>query len=121
MSHLTESQGYTISSMLSEGFTQTQIAEVIRKNRSIVSREIRRNRDRRNGVYKHDLAQRKSNLRHRNKSKQISFTDALKTESETLIREVYSSEQVVNILKQQGKPTVSVERIYQHIWQNKKY
>jgi len=41
---------------------------------------------------------------------------SIKTESEALIREDYSPEQVVNTLKQQGKSTVSIERIYQHIW-----
>jgi IS30 family transposase len=39
---------------------------------------------------------------------------------ETLLREDYSPEQVVGFLKQEGTACVSHERIYQHIWADKK-
>jgi IS30 family transposase len=35
------------------------------------------------------------------------------------LREDYSPEQVVGTLLKQGKSTVSTERIYQHIWEDK--
>jgi len=120
MSHLTHLQRYTISVMLREGYKQIQIAEAINKDKSVVSREVNRNKDNRNGVYKADLAQKKCNLRHKNKSKQIRFTRSIRLETEVLLKEDYSPEQVVNTLKLLGKPTVSVERVYQHIWKDKK-
>ncbi|MFC2348794.1 MAG: helix-turn-helix domain-containing protein, partial [Bacteroides sp.] len=41
------------------GLTQSAIAEKIGKDKSVISREIRRNCDMRNGAYRADLAHRK--------------------------------------------------------------
>ena len=78
MSHLTEKQRYTIQVMLEQKFTQTQIADTIGKHRSVVSREIHRNSDNRNGSYKSNLAERKYRKRIKEKPKKIIFTDAIK-------------------------------------------
>ena len=59
MAHLTIAQRYTISVLLKENYPQISIAERIGKDRSVVSREIKRNRDLRSNEYKPDLAQRK--------------------------------------------------------------
>jgi len=120
MAHLTQPQRYTIEAMLKEGHTQSEIARVIGKNKSVVSREIKRNRDLRSGLYSQDLAQRKYQKRQKEKPKRIRFTDAVKTEVETLLKEDYSPEQVVGTLKKSGKDTVSIETLYQYIWKNKK-
>ena len=120
MAHLTKPQRYTIEAMLKEGHTQSEIARVIGKNKSVVSREIKRNRDLRSGSYSQDLAQRKYQKRQKEKPKRVRFTDAVKTEVETLLKEDYSPEQVVGTLKKVGKDTVSIETIYQYIWKNKK-
>ncbi|NQY11105.1 MAG: helix-turn-helix domain-containing protein [Flavobacteriales bacterium] len=42
--------------MLKEGYKQVQTAKAIGKNKSVVSRELKRNSDARNNVYKHELA-----------------------------------------------------------------
>ena len=120
MAHLTKPQRDTIEAMLKEGHTQSEIARVIGKNKSVVSREIKRNRDLRSGSYSQDLAQRKYQKRQKEKPKRVRFTDAVKTEVETLLKEDYSPEQVVGTLKKVGKDTVSIETIYQYIWKNKK-
>ena len=120
MAHLTKPQRYTIEAMLKEGHTQSEIARVIGKNKSVVSREIKRNRDLRSGSYSQDLAQRKYQKRQKEKPKRVRFTDAVKTEVETLLKEDYSPEQVVGTLKKVGKDTVSIETLYQYIWKNKK-
>ena len=77
MSPLTESQRDTIFSMLNQGHKQIKIAEAIGKHKSVISREIQRNKDQRNGVYRHDLAQRKYTYRQKIKPKQIDFTVAI--------------------------------------------
>ena len=59
MSHLTCEQRYAISVMLAQNHPQNQIALAIGKDKSVVSREIKRNSDQRNGLYKSDLANRK--------------------------------------------------------------
>jgi len=120
MAHITESQRYTISCMLNQGFNQTQIAQAIGKNKSVISRERKRNSDARSGQYEHELAHRKYLTRQKKKAKYIRFTPKIQLEIETLIQEDFSPEQVVGILKKKGKATVSVERIYQHIWAEKK-
>jgi IS30 family transposase len=119
MSHITESQRYTISCMRKAGHSQSKIALVIGKNKSVVSREITRNSDARNGRYKADLANKKYQNRQREKHKFKRFTSSIQEEVETLLREDYSPEQVVGSMKKQNKETVSPERIYQHIWEDK--
>ena len=59
MSHLTHEQRYTISCMLVQGYSQTAIAKSICKDKSVISRELKRNSDKRNNVYRADLATKK--------------------------------------------------------------
>lgn len=54
------------------------------------------------------------------KRKHIRFTSSVQKDVETFLKEDYSPEQVVGTLKKQEKPTVSIERIYQHIWQTRR-
>ena len=120
MSHLTVDQRYTVEVMLVKGYKQVDIARTIGKDKSVVSREIKRNRDRRSGVYRHDLAQRKYSRRQQGKPKAKRFTTSVQNEVNHLLKEDYSPEQIVGVLKKRGKETVSIERIYQHIWDDKK-
>jgi len=120
MTHLTVAQRYTISSMLKNGYSQSAIAATIAKDKSVVSRELKRNADARSGEYRSDLAQRKTDRRHKQKPKKVRFTDQVKANVEALLKQDYSPEQVAGTLKKQGKDGVSHERIYQYIWQDKK-
>jgi IS30 family transposase len=58
MSHLTSEQRYTISVLLEQNFSKSEIAIVI-KDKSVLTRELQRNCDLRSGKYDFDLAQRK--------------------------------------------------------------
>lgn len=120
MSHITNEQRYTISSMLKTGCTQSFIAKTINKDKSVVSREIKRNSDARSGEYRYDLAQKKTDHRHKKKPKKVYFTSEVKSNVDELLKEDYSPEQIVGTLKKQGKATVSAERIYQYVWRDKK-
>lgn len=120
MGHLTNEQRYTISCMKRKNYTQKSIAEAIGKDKSVVSRELKRNSDKRNGVYKYELAISKTKKRKKEKARHIKFTPTLQKVIEDLIREDYSPEQVVGLLKKKAKESVSIERIYQHIWADKK-
>lgn len=106
--------------MRKANYRQKEIAEAIGKDKSVISRELKRNSDGRSGVYNEDLAQRKSQLRHKTKLKKRKFTPAVQSRIEDLLREDYSPEQIVGVLIKQGEDSVSHERIYQHIWQDKK-
>lgn len=120
MSHLTVEQRYTIGVMKSNGYKQKDIAKAIDKDKSVVSRELKRNCDMRSGEYRYDLAQRKYHKRQKEKPKRIRFTPWVQRAVEELLRQDYSPEQVVGTLKKRGEKTVSVERIYQHVWADKK-
>ena len=120
MAHLTVEQRYTISSMLKSGYSQSAIAKTVNKDKSVISRELNRNSDARSGEYRSDLAQRKTISRHKAKRKKVRFSDAVKANVDTLIKDDYSPEQVAGTLNKQGKDYVSHERIYQYIWQDKK-
>ena len=52
MTHLTLSQRYEIYHLKKQGFTQSSIAISIGVHKSTISRELKRNSDKRNGVYK---------------------------------------------------------------------
>lgn len=120
MSHITYEQRYTISCMLKQGKKQSEISRTIGKSESVVSREISRNKDGRSGEYRHDLAQRKYESRRASTPKHIRFTDEVKQDVESLLKQDYSPEQVSGFLKKEGKDCVSPERIYQHVWDNKR-
>ena len=120
MKHLTLEQRYTISQMKKQGYNQQKIAEVIGKDKSIVSRELKRNCDKRSGAYKASLAQRKYEQGQRDKPKQIKFTEAVKQLVDTWLEKDYSPEQIAGRAKREGRECVSHERIYQYVWANKK-
>ena len=120
MSHVTEGQRYTIEKMLEQGYTQKLIAEVIGKDKSVVSREIKRNRDQRNGNYRSDLAQRKYESRKQEKPKSIRFTQEVKAHVEAKLNEQWSPEQISSTMTQVCGHKVSHERIYQYIIEDKK-
>ena len=52
MSHLTKEQRFTIFVMKQQGFRNNQIANVIGKDKSVISRELKRNCDKRSGQYR---------------------------------------------------------------------
>jgi IS30 family transposase len=106
--------------MLNQGYNQTEIGKIIGKSKTVICREIHRNKDLRSGVYKHDLAQKKYRQRQDNKNKHIRFTESIQSLVEELINDDFSPEQVVGTLTKRGITSVSHERIYQHIWEDKK-
>ena len=120
MSQITENQRYSISSMQDLGLSQTEIAQKMGVHKSTISRELSRNMDKRNGKYHPALADRKCRARHKNKPKYERFTLAIQELAERYLKEDYSPEQIVGICKKEEIDCVSAERIYQHIWSDKK-
>lgn len=120
MKHITVEQRYTISVMKKQGHNQKEIALAIEKDKSVVSRELKRNCDMRSGKYDFDLAQRKYQQRQKEKPKHISFTYEIRQHVDKFLEQDYSPEQIAGRAELEGLPCVSHERIYQHVWQNKK-
>jgi IS30 family transposase len=120
MAHITVAQRYTISVLNARGKSQKEIAHTIDKDKSVVSRELKRNSDHRSGIYSHALAQRKYRERMDHKPKYIRFSSDVQAYVEHGIRKDFSPEQIAGIARNQSVVCVSHERIYQYIWADKK-
>ena len=105
--------------MKSKGFKQKDIALIVGKDKSVISRELKRNCDKRDGSYRSDLAQKKCNARHKEKAKKIYFTYEIERYIIEGIQKFYSPEQIVGNAKKIKMPFVSIERVYQFVWANK--
>lgn len=106
--------------MRNQGCSQKEIALAIGKDKSVLSRELKRNCDMRSKKYDDDLAHRKYQQRQRDKPKHISFTEDVKQLVDALLDQDYSPEQISGRAKIEGRSCVSVERIYQYVWKDKK-
>lgn len=120
MSHLTREQRYTISVMIKSGHSQKEISLALNKDKSVISRELKRNCDQRTGIYNFPLAVRKCAARHRSKPKHIKLTDPLRNRITCYLEQKWSPEQIVGVFVKYGWVCVSHERIYQMIWKDKK-
>ena len=120
MSHLTDEQRYTIQSLMELGYNYSQIAAKIGKDKSVLSREVKRNCDLRSSTYSANLAIRKCSERHKSKTKNHRFTSTVIYYVNNQLAKDYSPEQLVGRAKIDGVDCVSHERIYQHIWLDKK-
>lgn len=120
MAHLTLVQRYQIESYRNVGISISEIANYLGKDKSVVSREIRRNADQRSGSYKAALADKKAQSRHKDKFKKITLTTEVETNILYYLRKDYSPEQIVGRARIDNLNMVSTERIYQYIWENKR-
>ena len=120
MSHIHQEQRYTIYLMLLKGNSQKEIAEMLGRDKSVISREIKRNSDKRSGKYNYKQAQQKSEARKQNKTYQKRFTPEIQVHVEKQLKDNLSPEQIAGEAKELGIDSVSHERIYQHVWDDKR-
>lgn len=120
MKHLTRDQRYTISMMLENHYSKSDIAKVLKVDKSTITREIKRNCDKRDGTYRYELAERKSFERKRNKRRKSVINKQVKRIIKRLLRKKLSPEQISGRLKLLGFISISHETIYQYIWRNKR-
>ena len=120
MPQITLDQRYEIFQLLKQGYNNTVIGKSIGFHPTTIGRELRRNSDKRSGVYSPKLAHSKAVQRHLDKPKLIRFTQQIKDFVIQWLKEDYSPEQIVGKANNLGVTCVSVERIYQFIWLDKK-
>jgi len=116
--HLTREQRYTISVMHKQGCTQKMIAQAIGKDKSVISRELKRNAHPK-GKYSFEYAQDMASLRKERMKKPRKLHPWLKKEIITLIKQGWSPQQIEGRLKLENKPFVSHQTIYEMIHQDK--
>lgn len=116
---LTQEQRYYIFQLNKKDFTQDEIAQEIGVNKSTISRELKRNTGQRG--YRPKQAQRKATERRQLASKAIKMTtDMIEFVDNKLTEHQWSPEQISGWLLEEKKIAISHERIYQHIWDDKK-
>jgi IS30 family transposase len=116
--HLIPEQRYTISAMHKQNCTQQQIAEAIGKDKSVISRELKRNANTK-GKYSFEYAQDMSRLRKERMKKPRKLHPWVKKEIVELIKQDWSPQQIEGRLKLENKPYVSHETIYKIIRKDK--
>ena len=116
-------QRYQIEAFIKAGKKQNWIADQLGVNPSTVSREIRRNtaqRGRTAGLYLATNAQRRTDERHYYKPKLLKFSLAMKEQAvKWLSVEKWSPELISVEGNKTGKCPLSIEWLYQWIWQSK--
>ncbi len=115
--HVTPEQRYVIWAMRKIGSTQQVIADTVGVSKSTISRELERNAGARG--YRHIQAHRKSQERQLYRTRNRRFTPEVRKLVEKQLRLDHSPEQIVGDCKTSGADCVSIERIYQHVWQDK--
>jgi IS30 family transposase len=106
-----------IKLLLQQGKTNTEIADLIGKDKSTIGREIKRNSGRRG--YRPKQAQGLAEAREELKHVPYVLTDDLKKEITNRLEKKWSPEQISNRLKLENKPSASVETIYKFIYADK--
>jgi Transposase and inactivated derivatives, IS30 family len=119
MSHLTEEQRYTIARMLQAGYAKKDICIAIDRDKSVLSRELKRNSSKQG--YSPSLAHEYANERKERFRRHRKFTEEIRAHIvKYLTEEQWSPEQIVGEAKRLGKEIVSPERIYQFIRKDKR-
>jgi len=116
---LTQEQRYYIFQLNKKDFTQAEIAKEVGVDKSTISRELKRNTGQRG--YSPKQAQRKTTERRKFASKAIKMTaDMIELIDKKLSKQQWSPEQISGWLLEEKAIAISHERIYQHIWDNKR-
>ncbi len=113
---ITLEERYTIWSLKRQGRSQAGIARHVGRDRSTISRELRRNCSPWDGCYRPDKAQEMANGRRSRSRRNWRFYGHEWQLVETLLRRDWSPEQVSGYLARAGILSISHETIYRYIW-----
>jgi len=114
---LTEGERNQIYALKQARVSTRRIAKILMRDVSTISREIRRNRGQRG--YRPKQADHKAQERHKTPRRK-KMTSEVVTYIEEQLRAEYSPEQISCTMLSSVGVRVSHERIYQHVWQDKK-
>lgn len=115
--HLTYKDRCEIKAWKAAGYGQEYIARKLKINQSTVSRELIRNQGGRG--YRPKQAHRIAHERWQLAPKAVKMTKELRKWISCKLRQDWSPEQISGRLKRKGRPTVSHERIYQFVGEDK--
>jgi len=116
--HLTQDERYQIQILQKAGHDQSEIATLLHRDKSTISRELRRNRGLRG--YRPKQAHELATARMAATSNGPKVTASTWRFVDTKLGELWSPEQISGYLKVNHQPTVSHESIYQRIYCDKR-
>jgi IS30 family transposase len=118
---LTSGERYALSALRKQGCNQASIARALGRNRSTISREVRRNsKDRHGRVYRPDLADDMARWRRGRSRRNERFGPSDWLLVEACIKQQWSPEQAAGWLRRKRQLSISHETIYRHIWRDRK-
>jgi len=118
--HLPSEQRYTISLLLRQCYKQKDIASSVGKDKSFVSRGIKRNKNLNTGKYSHTYANEMASICKERFRQPKELTFWLKCLIISLLKERLSPEQISGRLKLEVEASISYETIYKMIRAYKK-
>ena len=116
---ITSDERYMISRLRQQGFNQSQMADILGRHRSSISREIRRNATTADGCYRPFTASERTRGRRSRSRRNTRFTSEQWGYVHDGLREQWSPEQIAGRLRRFGTWTISHETIYAHVWYDK--
>ena len=117
-SQLTQDQRYQIEILKKAGKNQKEMADLLEVSASTICRELKRNTGKRG--YRPRQAQLKADRRRSQAAKAQKMTEGLILLIEAKIELDWSPEQISGWLKTDQGIAISHERIYQHVWADKR-
>jgi len=116
---ITTEERYIIAHLRSQGGNAAEIARQLRRDRSTVWREFRRNSSR-VGSYRPSKAAEKTNGRRSRSRKKDQFTEIQFGFVVELLERKWSPDQISNTLRNEKKLRISHETIYRYVWRDKR-
>ena len=117
---LASEERYMLAALRRQGLNQAEIARAMRRHRSTICRELRRNSTRADGRYRAFTAQERTNGRRARSRRNLRFSAADFAMVDELLCQQWSPEQVAGYLRQTGRLLISHETIYRHVWRDKR-
>jgi IS30 family transposase len=117
---LTQEERYRITAQLMCGDPPAQIARLVERHRSTITRELRRNVTAHDGKYRAEKAHSYAVARRRRCRRRARFSAADMARIARLVRRKWSAEQIAGTLKKWGTLRISHETIYRRIRWDKK-
>src|SRR5437764_3414097 len=112
---ITQEERYAITAQLMCGRSQTQIAQLLGRDRSTISRELRRNRTHHDDKYRAEKAHSYAVARRRRCRRRPRFSVEDMALVARLLRKKWSAEQISGVLRKHGTLPISHETIYRRI------
>jgi IS30 family transposase len=112
---LTQEERYRIAAHKMAGCSQAEIARLLGRHRSTISRELRRNATMHDGDYRAEKAQSYARNRRRRSRRGSQYSSDEMALVAQLLRRKWSAEQVSGVLALTGALAISHETIYKHI------